>query len=69
MFYTNEDVLKIRRGTSLKKIKTWNSKIINYIMKNIRNNKLLIVSMSAFIIFSIVNALMICTFFKILQTL
>ncbi len=65
--YTNEEAIKIKTGDSLKKIKIWKSKIVNKLIITIRKNKFLIATMSAFLLFSIANAMMICTFFKILQ--
>ena len=66
--YTNEDVLKFKNSVSLKKVKIWKNKFINKLVRGIKNNKFLLATISAFLLFSIVNSLMICTFFKILQT-
>lgn len=44
-----------------------NEKIINKIAKIIKNNKLLSVAISCFILFSMVNFIMIYNFMKILQ--
>ena len=66
--YTNEDVLKFKNSVSLKKVKVWKNKFINKLVRGIKNNKFLLATISAFLLFSIVNSLMICTFFKILQT-
>ena len=65
--YANEETIKVSNSRSLMKVRIWKNKAINKIVKAIRNNKFLIATMSAFILFSIVNAMMICTFFKILQ--
>ena len=65
--YANEETIKVNNTRSLMKVRIWKNKAINKIVKAIRNNKFLIATMSAFILFSIVNAMMICTFFKILQ--
>ena len=65
--YANEEMF--RKGTSeeLKKVKIWKIKILNNLIRTIKNNKFLMATISAFILFSIVNAMMICTFFRILQ--
>ena len=65
--YASEETIKVSNSRSLMKVRIWKNKAINKIVKAIRNNKFLIATMSAFILFSIVNAMMICTFFKILQ--
>ena len=65
--YTNEEILETQGNENLKKIKIWKSKVLNSIAKGIRKNRFLLATLSAFFIFSIVNAMMICTFFKILQ--
>ena len=65
--YTNEEILETQGNENLKKIKIWKSKVLNSIAKGIRKNRFLLATLSAFLIFSIVNAMMICTFFKILQ--
>ena len=65
--YTNEEILETQGNENLKKIKIWKSNVLNSIAKGIRKNRFLLATLSAFLIFSIVNAMMICTFFKILQ--
>ncbi len=59
MIYTNEE------NMSLKKV--WKNKFIRKVSIVIRRNIILIATMSAFLLLSIVNAMMICTFFEILQ--
>ena len=65
--YTNEEILKESKSESLRKVKVWKNKIIDKLVRVLKNNKFLVATLSAFILFSIVNAMMICTFFKILQ--
>ena len=65
--YTNEEILKESKSESLKKVKVWKNKIIDKLVRTLKNNKFLVATLSAFILFSLVNAMMICTFFKILQ--
>ena len=65
--YTNEEILKESKSESLRKVKVWKNKIIDKLVRVLKNNKFLLATLSAFILFSIVNAMMICTFFKILQ--
>ena len=68
--YTNEETAsKQCAGTgeeSLRKVKIWKSKIINKIVIEVKRNKYLIATLGAFLIFSTVNAMMICTFFKLM---
>ena len=65
--YAKEEFLKGSKSESLRKVKVWKNKVLDKIAMTLRNNKFLFATMSAFIIFSMVNAMMICTFFKILQ--
>ena len=69
--YANEEGLKNEniKVESLRKVKIWKSKVINDLAKLIRNNKFIIATLVAYILFSAVNAMMICTFFKIMQTI
>ena len=65
--YTNDETIKVTNNESLKKVKIWKNKFINKSVKFIRKNKFLLATLSAFLLFSIANAMMICTFLKILQ--
>ena len=65
--YTNEEILKESKSESLRKVKVWKNKVMDRVVRALKNNKFLVATLSAFILFSIVNAMMICTFFKILQ--
>ena len=67
MLYTNEEMVNEREVNALKKIKVWKNNVINGASKFVKNNRILIVTLTAFLVLSIVNCLMICTFFKILQ--
>ncbi len=65
--YANDETIKESKSESLRKVKVWKNKIMDKLVMTLRNNKFLIATLSAFILFSLVNAMMICTFFKILQ--
>ncbi len=69
--YTNEEGIESEKvgNESLKEIKIWKNKIINKIAKLLKNNKFVMATLSAFILFSLVNAMMICTFFQIMVKL
>ena len=55
--YTNEEILKESKSESLRKVKVWKNKIIDKLVRVLKNNKFLLATLSAFILFSIVNAM------------
>ena len=67
--YTNEEGIENEKVKvkNLKEIRIWKSQILNKLSVILKNNKFIIATLSAFILFSLVNAMMICTFFKIMQ--
>ena len=68
--YANEETIKVEENSklkSLKKVKIWKNEVLNKAVIWIKNNKFLISTLGAFILFSAINAMMICTFFKIMQ--
>ena len=65
--YAKEEVFKETKSESLRKVRVWKNKLVEKVVMTLKNYKFLVASMGAFILFSMVNAMMICTFFRILQ--
>ena len=65
--YAKEEVFKETKSESLRKVRVWKNRLVEKVVMTLKNNKFLVATMGAFILFSMVNAMMICTFFRILQ--
>lgn len=68
MEITREDFKKMGYNTTIKKViikESWTSKIL----RKIQENKFISTVVLAFIMFSILNVAMICSFMKILQNI
>ena len=73
MVYANEDILNIKYNERLDRIQIKKSRrtsnIIKKLLKSIKSNKILSISIILFIIFSTINFYLIYNVFKLVQTI
>lgn len=69
MEYAKDEMFEVRYNTKLDRLVIKRERIGSKILKKIRKHKLLSVIISSFILFSIVNFIMIYNFMKILQNI
>ena len=69
MEYAKDEIFQIRYNANLDRLQIGHKRWTRRLLNTIRGNKLISISILAFIIFSTANAVMIYNFMKILQNI
>ena len=69
MEYAKDEIFQVRYNTKMDKLQIRHEKLVKRIIKTMRRHKLITVTAITFLIFSILNVVMIYNFLKLLENL
>ena len=69
MEYAKDEIFQVRYNTKMDQLQIGHEKLVKRIIKTMRRHKLITVTAITFLIFSILNVVMIYNFLKLLENL
>lgn len=69
MEYAKDEIFKIRYNTNLDRLEVGHERLGKRVLKTIKRHKFFTIVVTMFLIFSIINIIMICNFINLLENL